>query len=94
MGKSINLRDSMKYADLSSLSNMKSGPYVRTKITAGYDPYIDPKNGVTKFGTKVFETENMIVLGGSLFTLEKVFDINYFDIILFHIFIRGCQCGR
>lgn len=77
MGKSINLHDSMKPIDF--LSHRKSGPFVRTKITAGYDPYIDSKTGVTKFGTQVFETENMIVLGGSLFTLEKVFDVNYFN---------------
>ena len=46
----------------------------RTKIVAGYDAYKD-KNGVTQFGETVFETENMIVLGGSLFTLEKVLGI-------------------
>lgn len=76
MGKCINLSDSIRTDDL--LSNRKSGLY-RTKITAGYDPYIDSRNGVTKFGTPVFETENMIVLGGSLFTLEKVFNVDYFD---------------
>ena len=43
----------------------------RTQIIAGYDMYVD-EMGVTKFGTTVFETENMTLLGGSIFTLEKL----------------------
>ena len=70
MGSTINLRDNYNTKD-----NLG---YARTKITAGYDPYIDSRNGVTKFGTTVFETENMILLGGSLFTFEKVFNLDYF----------------
>jgi len=70
----LNLRDNLNNKDSVSFSNKRS-PFVRTKIVAGYDPYKD-KNGVTQFGETVFETENMIVLGGSLFTLEKVFGLN------------------
>lgn len=70
----LNVRDNLNNKDKVSFS-MKKSPFVRTKIIGGYDPYKD-KNGVTQFGETVFETENMIVLGGSLFTLEKVFGIN------------------
>ena len=57
-----------------TLSFSMSKPFTRTKIVGGYNPYKD-KNGVTQFGEVLFETENMIVLGGSLFTLEKVFGV-------------------
>lgn len=70
----LNIRDNLNNKDSVSFSTKRS-PFVRTKIVAGYDPYKD-KNGVTQFGETVFETENMIVLGGSLFTLEKVFGLN------------------
>lgn len=70
----LHLRDNLNNKDSVSFSNKRS-PFVRTQIVAGYDPYKD-KNGVTQFGETVFETENMIVLGGSLFTLEKVFGLN------------------
>ena len=69
----LNISDNLNNKDQVSFS-MKRSPYVRTKIRAGYDAYKD-KNGITQFGETVFETENMIVLGGSLFTLEKVFGV-------------------
>ena len=69
----MHIRDNLNNKDSVSFSTKRS-PFVRTKIIAGYDPYKD-KNGVTQFGETVFETENMIVLGGSLFTLEKVFGV-------------------
>lgn len=67
MSNILSVNDKLKYNDGSKFFN-------RTKIIGGYDPYKD-KNGVTRFGTKVFETENMIVLGGGLFTLEKLFNV-------------------
>ena len=69
----IKLNDNLNNKDKVSFA-MNRSPYARTKIVAGYDAYKD-KNGVTQFGETVFETENMIVLGGSLFTLEKVFGV-------------------
>ena len=69
----MKLRDNLNNKDKVSFS-MNPSPYTRTKIIGGYDAYQD-KNGVTQFGEVVFETENMIVLGGSLFTLEKVFGV-------------------
>ena len=78
MGMHITLHDALNSSD--KMQNHKnSGFFARTKITAGYDPYIDSRSGTTKFGTPIFETENMIVMGGSLFTLEKLFNINYFS---------------
>lgn len=68
----INLKDNLRHHD--SLGSALNKPYARTKIIGGYDAYKD-KNGVTRFGEVLFETENMIVLGGSLFTLEKVFGV-------------------
>lgn len=65
--------DKLNHRDLLS-AEMNRKPYTRTKIVGGYDAYKD-NNGVTRFGEVVFETENMIVLGGSLFTLEKVFGV-------------------
>ena len=70
----MKLSDKMRHNDGVQFSMKQPSP-LRTKIVAGYDPYKD-KNGVTQFGETVFEAENMIVLGGSLFTLEKVFGIN------------------
>ena len=67
MSSVLSVNDNLKYTDGSKFFN-------RTKIIGGYDPYKD-KNGVTRFGTKVFETENMIVLGGGLFTLNKLFNV-------------------
>ena len=40
-------------------------PYCRTKVW-----------GVDEFGQKLFEEENQVVLGGSLFTLQKVWGVN------------------
>lgn len=73
MNKNIVFRDNLNNKDTVSFG-YKPSPFVRTKIVGGYDAYKD-KNGITQFGEVVFETENMIVLGGSLFTLEKVFGV-------------------
>jgi hypothetical protein len=43
----------------------------RTQIICGTDPYLD-KFGNTKFGTELFRTENMTLIAGSIFSLEKL----------------------
>lgn len=68
----IKLADNLNNSDV--IKSGPTSPFVRTKIVGGYDAYTD-KKGFTQFGEKLFETENMIVLGGSLFTLEKLFGI-------------------
>lgn len=75
MGHHI-LKDRLNNKDQLSICrfNQKQGsPFARTRIRAGYDAYKD-KNGLTQFGTVLFEKTNTIVLGGSLFTLSKVFN--------------------
>jgi len=67
------LKDTHNHHD--ALAGLQNKPFVRTKIIGGYDAYCD-KNGVTRFGEVAFETENMIVLGGAQFTLEKLFGVN------------------
>lgn len=47
----------------------------RTKIQIGTNPYIDPQTGITYLGEVLDEGENQTVLGGSLYTLEKLFNI-------------------
>ena len=71
MNNITNLTDRLGYSDKISSHGKKP---LRTKIVGGYDAYTD-KCGVTRFGEVVFETENMIVLGGSQFTLEKLFGV-------------------
>lgn len=73
MRPDIQLNDQLNNKDTISFE-MNRKPGFRTKIIGGYDAYKD-KNGITRFGETVFETENMIVLGGSLFTLEKLFGV-------------------
>lgn len=51
-----------------------SNPYFRTQVIAGYDHYID-NLGRDAFGKVVFEEENMLLIGGSIFTLEKLFGV-------------------
>jgi len=46
----------------------------RTKIIGGYDHFVD-KRGISQLGEVLFDEENQIVLGGALFTLEKIFGI-------------------
>lgn len=60
--------DSLNHSDL---MNILSNKPLKTQIIGGVDPFLD-KFGVTQFGKVLFEKENMIVLGGSLFILEKI----------------------
>ena len=46
----------------------------KTEVIIGTDAYED-ENGVTQFGEVLFHGHNMVVYGGSLFTLQKVFDL-------------------
>lgn len=68
----IVLSDKMKHKD--SLSFVQHKPFARTRVQIGTDPHKDHR-GITKLGEVLYEEENMIVLGGVLFTLEKVFGV-------------------
>lgn len=63
------LQDKLNSVD--NLNILQNKP-LRTQIIGGFDPFPD-KFGRTQFGTVVFEEENMVVLGGSIFILEKLF---------------------
>lgn len=60
-----------KLNSLDDLNVLRNKP-LKTQIIGGYDPFPD-KFGRTQFGTVLFEKENMVVLGGSIFILEKLF---------------------
>lgn len=46
----------------------------KTEVIIGTDAYTDT-NGVTQFGEVLFHGHNMVVYGGSLFTLQKIFGL-------------------
>lgn len=60
--------------NLNLCDNSRDRMFARTEITGGYDAYVDD-NGVTQFGEVLFKKSNMIVYGGSLFTIQKVFGL-------------------
>lgn len=59
-----NLSDTMNVSEKGTVKLKHNSPYTRTQIIA-----------VDDFGEVLFETENQILLGGALFTLEKVFGV-------------------
>jgi hypothetical protein len=71
MSDNMVLRDINIQSDGLSIPNK---PIVRTDVICGYDAYKD-KNGITQFGEIVFRKPNMIVLGGSLYTLFRLFGV-------------------
>lgn len=68
------LTDKLSPQDALSFSFDKPKPYCRTQIIGGYDLSVDAK-GMSQLGEVLFEEENQIVLGGALFTLEKVWGV-------------------
>lgn len=66
---SMTLKDKIDSRDMIVPEGVKrikhTSPYCRTKIW-----------GVDEFGQTLFEEENQVVLGGSLFTLQKVWGVN------------------
>lgn len=70
--KKIHLNDKMTHKD--TLTFGQSKPFARTRVQIGTNPYKDSR-GITQLGELLYEEENMIVLGGVLFTLEKVFGV-------------------
>lgn len=71
MNKIITLNDNIQSGDTSQI-NQHFNPFYRTQVIGGFDHYIDDK-GVNRFGEVLFEEENMVLIGGSIFTLEKLF---------------------
>ena len=72
MNQNIKCSDTILNNDSVSFKMPKPG--FRTRVIGGYDAYRD-KNGVTQFGETVFDQSNSIVLGGGLYILEKLFNV-------------------
>lgn len=69
----LHLQDKTSALDTVQFEMPNKGPF-RTQILGGYD-LIESKNGKSSLGETLFETENTIVLGGALFSLEKIFGV-------------------
>lgn len=70
------LTDSLNYRESKDITYGKSSPFtLKTSIDMGYDLYVD-ENGISRLGEPLFtKRHNLIVLGGSLFVLEKLFGV-------------------
>lgn len=71
----ILLKDSLDSRDMLRFEEAPSKKVFRTEIIGGYDLDENP-TGKSTLGETLFETENQIVIGGALFTLEKLFGVN------------------
>lgn len=69
----INLTDGVNTQD--SIEASQSHGF-RTEIIGGYDAVTD-EYGKTTFGTTLFKERNMTLIGGSVFILEKLFNMRY-----------------
>ena len=74
MNKTIRLQDTINHSD-GIIEGGKIRVLPRTKISCGYDPYIDSVTGCTKLGEVLYERENQIMLNGAIFLLEKLFKV-------------------
>ena len=65
-------KESQSYFDKETI--IRGG--LRGEVLAGYDLHIDPKTGLSELGETIVRKKNEIVLGGSLFALEKLFGVS------------------
>lgn len=73
MENGLHVNDKLINTDKMAFS-FKPNSIFKTKILGGYD-LKENKNGINELGEVLFETENQTVLGGALFTLEKIFGV-------------------
>lgn len=73
VNNNLHISDKLKNDDKLAFG-FKPNSVFRTKIIGGYDLKENEK-GINELGEVLFETENQTVLGGALFTLEKVFGV-------------------
>lgn len=64
----INHRDTHEFK-----KGTNCGP--RGHVLAGYEPYID-NHGITQLGEVLFEDDNHVLVGGSNYIIDKIFDIS------------------
>lgn len=62
--------------DYKILQQMAAGHRLRGKAIAGYDLQVDPFTGLSTLGETIAEDDNVITLGGTLFALEKIFNVS------------------
>ena len=76
MNRTIHLQDRVGMQDPLSFTRhvSKKAPTFRTEILGGYD-LIENPTGKSSLGETLFTAENETVLGGALFTLEKLFNV-------------------
>lgn len=74
--KTMHVQDRISTQDTISFSRTvgSKAPTFRTEVLFGYD-LIDRPNGKSTLGEVLFEEHNETVLGGALFTLEKLFNV-------------------
>lgn len=58
------------------LRELAAGHRLRGHVMAGYDLKVDPETGLSYLGETIAEKDNVIVLGGTLFALEKLFNVS------------------
>lgn len=72
----ILIKDRLSTADDASLIlPVKEPTTFKTHIMIGTNPYVDARTGITYLGEVLDEGTNQTVLGGSLYTLEKLFNV-------------------
>ena len=74
MSDIFNLKDSLGINDKLSVNKQKSGIWARTEIIGGYDRYQD-SHGVSQLGEVVFKSENMVLIGGIQYAMERLFNV-------------------
>jgi hypothetical protein len=74
MNRTIILNDNLSNLDTVKPLTDHYSPYYRTEVIAGYDYHVD-EMGRDRFGKEIFRKENMTLIGGGLFTLEKLFGL-------------------
>lgn len=82
INKTIILNDNLN--NRNTISVKHANPFFRTQVIAGYDHKIDSL-GRDTFGRVIFEEENMTLIGGSIFTLEKLFGVRMSNMSVSHL---------
>lgn len=75
--KFLNVTDAFSgREDYRILHDLAAGHRLRGHAMAGYDLKVDPKTGLSSLGETIAEDDNVITLGGTLFALEKLFNVS------------------
>lgn len=72
---SILIRDNGHYYDTMDVHATATKPF-RGEVQMGYGLSTDPITGISSLGETIFHKTNEIVLGGTIFALEKLFNVS------------------